>query len=362
MNSTQKIWFPQMLRAVACLLVCWRHVFEAFWLGPDFIKSLTYNPDFSYLIDNGKKAGFIIASFTWEHYRLSIGTFAVGVFFLISGFVIPFSLKKKSAISFLMARSVRIFPTFIMSIMLGTILLSLYSSHFVFSLPEFFARSLILMRPLTGVSFLDPVAWTLESELLFYIIMAFVFAHLRNIRHLFILSGILTLLSFGFNFAGKIPIIPIFALINQHILNIQFMLLGTLCYKYFIGEINKNNFIIANLVTLAFCLIQLQCSKNINPWSLHITSYGLAYLLFMVCYFRRDQIKFNGTLNFFANISYPLYLVHQLVGYIIMSMLLPYVHNGLFLSSIAFIAVIIIATILHYVIEKPSIKFSKRIL
>ena len=106
---------------------------------------------------------------------LDLGKFGVGTFFLISGFVIPFSLRRSGAGAFLLARALRIYPTFWAALLIeaATILASGRYWHRppAYGIGAYLVNGLLIETPL-GRPTVDWVSWTLSIEVKFYLLAA----------------------------------------------------------------------------------------------------------------------------------------------------------------------------------------------
>jgi peptidoglycan/LPS O-acetylase OafA/YrhL len=111
MQSGQKIVFANQLRGVAALLVVLSHLFCAFWMASGTVSAYTGAPP---AIGGQPWVGTIINSYFW-----SSGAVGVALFFTISGSVIPMSIKNSNRLGFLVARALRIYPTYIVSLLVG---------------------------------------------------------------------------------------------------------------------------------------------------------------------------------------------------------------------------------------------------
>jgi peptidoglycan/LPS O-acetylase OafA/YrhL len=83
-------------------------------------------------------------------------------------------------------------------------------------------------------------------------------------------------------------------------------------------------------------------------------NYGYALVVFCAGYALRDAIKPSRVFDFFAAISYPLYLVHFLIGFSLMQILTSWNVNGLLATFAALAVTIALAAVLHRAIELPS--------
>nr|WP_273869026.1 hypothetical protein [Serratia odorifera] len=90
-NKAGKVVFADQLRVLAFISVVITHWVGRFWEAQPVVAYLTKSPEIigitPHYIDR------LMPPVPWFDY----GSFGVAVFFLISGFVIPFSLKKQKA-------------------------------------------------------------------------------------------------------------------------------------------------------------------------------------------------------------------------------------------------------------------------
>ncbi len=142
------------LRAIAALLVLWRHV------GDVFIHA---DP-------TGMSGGHGLQTLAES---IDVGRIGVILFFLISGFVIPFSIhpERPDALGgFLIKRFFRIFPAYWLSIPLGA-LTGYWIWGATFTARDF-AINLTLLQDLVGARAAEGLYWTLLVEWTFYVLCA----------------------------------------------------------------------------------------------------------------------------------------------------------------------------------------------
>ena len=138
------------LRAVAALLVVWLHAVSIFGRTSAATE---------------QSGGWLYSTIAY----IDVGHIGVVVFFLISGFVIPFSISadRPGAVgSFAIRRFFRIYPAYWLSVPLAALAIFwIWGSPF--SVREILVN-LTLMQDLFGVRSAEGVYWTLPVELTFY--------------------------------------------------------------------------------------------------------------------------------------------------------------------------------------------------
>lgn len=108
--------------------------------------------------------------FEWPY-----GAYGVEMFFILSGFVNSMSLLRRGQpTDFVAARLIRIVPFFLIAIVANVWILRLPPMHETVSAPQFLAN-LTLMPRILGYECLDPVMWTLQIEMMFYVTLVVLF-------------------------------------------------------------------------------------------------------------------------------------------------------------------------------------------
>jgi peptidoglycan/LPS O-acetylase OafA/YrhL len=106
---SKKVDFANTLRGIAALSVVISHYFGVFWLYRSAVSSFINAPELplsTYAIPNYINWLHKFPLFNW-------GAYGVALFFIISGFVIPFSLHKVNRLGFCVSRIFRIIPLYI---------------------------------------------------------------------------------------------------------------------------------------------------------------------------------------------------------------------------------------------------------
>jgi peptidoglycan/LPS O-acetylase OafA/YrhL len=277
---------------------------------------------FASLVDLGylpKNLG-IFSSFT------QYGYLGVNLFFLISGFVITLSSEGRTFGQFISARFIRLFPVFWICVSLSTFFLLFLGTNNHITWPQFFANLTMQPRFYGNYALIDGSYWTLEIELRFYCVIAFILL-LRSLIKISLqkISLVLTLPLFYYIFYYNPYEVSLFGRIFDY--GIYFF--GSEYASYFIAgilfyEIYKGNKSILNYIALTMCYVvatlqaidQAYSSNNPTIIVLHIT-------LFFLLFFMISQHKItNASFHIFGGYSkkilitlgaltYPLYLLHD---------------------------------------------------
>ena len=127
--------------------------------------------------------------FEWPY-----GAYGVEMFFILSGFVNSMSLLRRGQpADFVAARLIRIVPFFMMAIVANVFILRLAPMYETVSTGQFLANLTLIPRIL-GHECVDPVMWTLQIEMMFYLTLVILFKT-GGLRRYFLSWGTLLTLS-----------------------------------------------------------------------------------------------------------------------------------------------------------------------
>lgn len=307
-----------LLRGIAALMVVGFHLFN---------KDLGYGPQ-------------VKTFFSYGHLGLDL-------FFLISGFVLPYAMYQKKYqigqfFKFLLKRLVRIEPPYVISFILIVFMriahFQINDYYFVMDWPQFWTHFLYLNQYF-GHEGLAVVYWTLAIEFQFYLIIGLtfqLFMHSSNIIKLTTFS-VFSILCFWINTPY-----------NWFIFQYGFLfLLGILTFQFYVNHISAKFYSVLAMLAVVGIFQTLGVAVAITA------VLGVAAIFFI-------QKEWKVT-NFFGNISYSLYLTHtEVSGWFVL-------YAGSYFSSklsawlVALILCIGFAFVYHRLIEKPFLKLSKRV-
>jgi peptidoglycan/LPS O-acetylase OafA/YrhL len=259
----EQIASVEYLRGIAALCVTWLHLTNA-------------------------------AASSWVRQSGAWGGFGVEAFFVISGFIIPYSLSR-SAYSiqnfpnFMLRRIVRLEPPYIPSIFLVLALWELSARiPGLHALPPSYewpqlAAHLFYLIPLTGYDWLNVVYWSLAYEFVFYLVTGLFWPILAQ-RSIWYTVAVFFLVFF----LAHLPLIFLF-------------LIGIAGVRYFLRLDELFPAVIVVLLATAMLYYFL------GPWVAVVGVLSVVIIVFS----SMPQLYFLG---FLGELSYSLYLIHVPVG------------------------------------------------
>jgi peptidoglycan/LPS O-acetylase OafA/YrhL len=350
-----KIVFADQLRSLAALSVVLSHLAGVFILMGPLVGWITSSPE----VHVAQRGILHLTRWNW----LNFGALGVAVFFLISGFVIPFSLRSLGAGRFLVARAFRIFPTLWAALLLEWLVVfaqsRLYGLGMAFT-PTVYLHNATLLDTAIGDGFVDLVNWTLAIEVKFYMLVAL----LRP----WVLRGSATPL-IGFSlFAVAVSaaqahgIIHLTPQLAHEPTCIGFMLIGTVFHYRMTGLMGAARAWATGAVMTALFLVAWRLGPFQDQFPNGTVNYLYGLAIFGIGYAVRGRLRPLRGLDFLAGVSFPLYLIHSIVGY----SLLGFMMRALGLSYAAalpagFLLVLLLAWALHRLVERPSMAAGKKL-
>jgi peptidoglycan/LPS O-acetylase OafA/YrhL len=378
--SDGRVMFAQHLRGVAALCVVWLHLGVSYWMGQGFVHHTMGVPQPS-LVQAPPwwaQASHWLQTFGAGSPYLDLGAFGVALFFLISGFVIPLSLNRLGPARFLWARLLRIYPVYWGSLLLWPLcwtLAVIVFGHGVGGRPELSAWQWVahffMVGDWLGLPPIDMVSWTLQIELRFYLVIAIFYNVVRRSRLRFVwmfwgLALCAGLLNFGLVRAGILPRLdPLWGFVlNQNLKQLAFVgyiLSGYVLYLYWKGHLPRGSTLASILaVQVAFVLMMQLCGVKGSALKVLVLNQLLATGVF-VCAMHVSWRWANRSLNFLADISYPLYTVHLVVGWMGLALLSWAGLSPGFAMLAVFAIVILVAWGIHLMIERPTLHLLDRL-
>lgn len=280
------------------------------------------------------------------------GFLGVEVFFVISGFIIPYSLKKSGYTwhnigPFIWRRLVRLEPPYIASIaaVIGLNLFAAQASGFagqqVILNPSQLILHLGYLIPFSNYSWLNPVYWTLAIEFQFYLLTSVLFLLMSRLRNagFFVLCLLLT---------GSSLLVAQDYLFFHYA---AFFVLGFALYKRFCGEISS----IAFYALTALTVLTIGYTFDIR--------YCIAVCIPILMIHFTPTIQHKG-LEFLGKISYSLYLIHVPVGGKIINLSARFSEQEgprILIVVVAYMFCIYTSYLFYRFIELPALRWSQHI-
>jgi len=302
---------------------------------------------------------FAAQAFNSEYY--SPGRTGVVAFFLISGFVVPFSLKQPHALrGFAISRFFRLYPAYWASLLVAVLVLPTLDIK-TFSTTQVLANATMVQFVL-GQSNVIGAYWTLFIELVFYVMCAawFVLGVLRSARFQFVaILGLLAIALLGATIRFINPSAPVPV---GYVNFIAAMHVGTLARLAWLeGDTLARKLLpvavgCALVGAIAISWLAYSRSPEVDPWISGITGLYVGYALFFYTLYRQAFVT-RLTL-FLGGISFSFYLFHGLTLSVARSIAYtwPWEIGGPFIPLFCLCTAIPLATFVFNWIELPSVR------
>ncbi len=281
------------------------------------------------------------------------GHYGVNLFFIISGFVIFMTLDKTSRpLDFVVSRFSRLFPAYWVAVVLTFLITHQLGLPGKLVGVDTALVNLTMIHGLLGFAHVDGVYWTLEVELLFYagMLLLFRLGRLHQIHRFLLLMLALRLTNtllewrFGFGIPWTIYRLTILRYIPWFALGIAIYLVSV----HRAGSSWREPAIIAGSALLTLAL-----GDSLALAGLAVILSGLVYLAAngRLTWLRHWPFVWLGT------ISYPLYLLHENIGW---SVLLQLRALGVATDAGILITIALslaLASALTFSVEQPAMRW-----
>ncbi|TWT74683.1 Acyltransferase family protein [Posidoniimonas polymericola] len=289
-------------------------------------------------------------------WSVSLGEYGVDLFFMLSGFVILMTLERTTGwFSFVWGRFSRLYPAYWVAVGLTFAVVAWFGLPGQEVSPRDALLNVTMVQSLLGAEHVDGAYWSLQAEVIFYANMLLLFRSgvfrrpLTAVVAWVAVSVAALLISLGAEHGllpaaaahvtklmtlGSLKYIPLFGV-------------GILLYSLKQRRIDSLEAVLG--VTL--CLLADVLHHGVTAG---VVGIGLAGLLAAAVHGRLPWLNQRG-LVYLGALSYPLYLVHQNIGYVIMrSAEAAGIAPGLGVAAAVAVAVVLAAA-LHHLVEGPSL-------
>lgn len=287
------------------------------------------------------------------------GFLGVQLFFMISGFVIMMTADGSSAKKFIISRAIRLYPAFWICCSI-TFLVSLFLGGDIYHVTiEQYLINMTMLSQYFGIASVDGSYWSLFIEIQFYALMLIIILLRKTNKIENIALGWL-IITIAAKALSLFSLREIF--ITEHS---AFFISGIVFYLVWKGGITKKRML---LILASMCWAIPRTIKSAHGLGL---SYHTAYdpivvsmiiLLFFIAMFlvstRNTGVFKNISWTMLGALTYPLYLLHQNVGFIMFNHLYGKANVHLVFWSVI-IAMLVISYCIHRFVEIPLAKWMK---
>ena len=344
------------------------HTTWVFWQWPGAVAGLLYVP----APPPGEALDLWPGAFAGVSW-FNLGSFGVALFFLISGFVIPYALMRQSraGLSWL-ARALRLWPTYAVGLACTIGWLSLITWSFGVAFPlrwgDIATHFALGLRDLSATPSIDGVVWTLEVEVRFYLVVPADRPSCSGEawpgRSGGPLVAIVAVVAIVDHWGGLVASQSLTWARARGVIGLDgammaFMLVGVACHLLVRGTTGRGTATAWAVAAYGAFLWLLWLDPAAGPFEPAAVSYAVAVLVFTVTMATRDRIASRGILAKLADISYPLYVLHAVPGYAIMRLALARGLGPWACVSIAWGWAVVAATVVHVWVEQPTHRWGR---
>lgn len=297
---------------------------------------------------------------------LDLGRFGIMLFFIISGFIVPFSFstnpshtRKQTLLHFIVARMFRLYPAYWLALIFAAILTTMSVSNIDYII------NFTMIQKLFGVEDAVGVFWTLPIELIFYALCVVLFIGnvLWQPAKIYLVGLFLLACTIGMAVAQYYSSVKIAVTLFAALYS---MVLGMQLRFWHDGDNSAKKyariFIAYYFIALpAICI--LAYSRDFGHgeiWYRYLISDVTAYLTFAIFLHYKPNVRLS---SYLGKISYSIYLFHPVIGFYFIGHFLPLlgIHQIVYAIILTCLIVILSSAVIYRYVELPMIKFGHRL-
>lgn len=283
---------------------------------------------FHYFFRGAAAEGYLAQGYPLAAPFALYGYLGVNLFFLISGFVIAWSAENRSWDQFAIARFVRLYPGFLFCMTITFAVLTLAGTPLLPASFSQYVANLSMFAPVFGQPFMDGVYWSIVLELVFYgwitlalftglfqkrkLELIFIWLAISALNEFFIGSGearLLFLTEFGPFFAAGVLVHHI----HSHGRSVPALLLLAAAFLISCGTLSVTQRWMLGHYGIAVSSANLVLANAV----MHAALIGAVLL--------RHRVRASALTLALGGLTYPLYLLHQEIGYLAINAATPLV-------------------------------------
>lgn len=291
------------------------------------------------------------------------GYLGVDLFFIVSGFVIMLSAQGRSASAFTISRIARLYPGYWVCVSMTALTIYLFGGdRFDLQLNQYLVN-LTMLQEFVHVRSIDGVYWTLAVELRFYflVFLLIVSGQLKRAEPFMAAWFLITcyLLLSNTNNIFTLLLIPRWSF---------YFIAGALFYQVYVHGTSRFR---VGLIALCYLgavwqsrhqlpIAATRYATELDPLIIGLLI-GLMFALFSAIALRKTHFISHPFLYYLGILTYPLYLLHENIGFIIIRALSPYLPDEAILLLTTLI-MCIASWLVYQLVERPGGKWLRQTL
>ena len=288
------------------------------------------------------------------------GYLGVQLFFMISGFVIFMSAENRSPRDFAFSRALRLYPAFWLCCTLTFLIVWLFAREISMSFSEFLIN-LTMLAEFFDVSSVDGAYWSLYVEINFYLLvyLMLLFKKSHQLERALQIWLVLSIISYSLPIGGSLGTV-------LRLNYAPYFVAGGTFYLVY----SKGSSLMRIAAILAsFGTALLYSLRDLSGLVRHYKtdfSGSVVFLLLLVFFstfaliaWRKTDFVKSKKYLYMGMITYPLYLLHQRIGFIMLNQLYLSVDRFILLAIVIAVLVGAALFVAKY-FEKPVIRLVKQ--
>jgi peptidoglycan/LPS O-acetylase OafA/YrhL len=277
------------------------------------------------------------------------GWTGVELFFMISGFVICMSGWGRRPADFFVSRVVRLVPAYWAAIGLTTLVLIVFPRLSSGVRLNVVLTNLTMVQSAYGVQNLVPAFWTLFIELTFYLLFGIVAIGGVTYRRMVTFCVLWSVASIAVAGSHDTALTTL--------VNAPYSAYFVAGIAFFLIHKFGSNLLLWGIVAYSW-LISINAPRGYAPWPLAVVLTSFFVIMGLVATHRLDRIRWRW-LPVAGALTYPLYLIHQDIGFTTIAYLRDKVPS-IALVVLVYVAMLGLAWGIHRAVERPVAPILKR--